>query len=434
MQRLRTYLRLILFICITIALAKPCFAYPLVETDRPTLLKVADTFTQNIKANPTNAINYFNRGTIYLRLGDDHQAESDLARAAAIDSTLAIAYNNRAIIHLQNGSHSTALNLLNQAISLQPDLSDAYVNRGIIKFNSGQYEEALSDFNRAISLAPSCAQAFANRGILSACKDNLPAAAKDFDTAISLNPYIPPFFYNRAILNQTQKKDDKALSDLSRVINIPIFFYNYADLDSSHKKDDEALSNLNCTIEKQAQTNAYYHLGQIAINLANYDQAAYAFDTAVSLGLNLTAAKLNNGYLLYPALSSTQIEPFKQIVSIDYAFFHPFGGDYSFNIELAPNQGIYVYRLKSKSAEVGNYYVPAKNIAAFAKALMALHPEEWPSYYPPFATDEPSWHFTVRFIDGKTVGFSGHDRPPYYRELENFIGEYLRAANIEKCA
>jgi len=96
---------------------------------------------------------YYNRGGIYLRMGEYQRGIQDLDEAIRLDpSARGSAYDSL-------GQHQRGIRDLDETIRLAPQLTVAHVNRGSAYSSLGQLEQAIRDLNEAIRLEPQLAEA-----------------------------------------------------------------------------------------------------------------------------------------------------------------------------------------------------------------------------------------------------------------------------------
>jgi tetratricopeptide (TPR) repeat protein len=116
------------------------------------LVEAIELLTQMIRRYPNSAIDYNNRGLIYMRQGDYSKALVDLNLAIDLDPELDNAYNNRASCHAQMGNTNAALNDYEIALDINPANIRTWINQGITFRELGLYDLAIEDFDIALAL------------------------------------------------------------------------------------------------------------------------------------------------------------------------------------------------------------------------------------------------------------------------------------------
>ncbi len=153
------------------------------DTDRAVKL-----FSACIDKSKSNAEARYNRGKVYLILGDLKHARSDLDRAIRLDSKLAGAYSARSVVHRRKGNIAKAAKDLNKALELDPDDPIALMNRADLFFSSGRYDSALADLGRIIKTNPDLTRALGNRAYILEQIGRYDEAIKDLSAIIARRP------------------------------------------------------------------------------------------------------------------------------------------------------------------------------------------------------------------------------------------------------
>ena len=89
---------------------------------------------------------------MYFHKGDLDRAIRDLDQAIQFNPSFALAYNNRGSVYARKGDSERAISDFNQAIYLDPKLADTYINRGLYFVGKGEKENAIADFEKFLEL------------------------------------------------------------------------------------------------------------------------------------------------------------------------------------------------------------------------------------------------------------------------------------------
>ncbi len=111
-----------------------------------------ELLTQIIRRNPNSAIDYNNRGLMYMRQGQYTAALADLNWAIDLNPELDNAYNNRASCHAQLGNTNAALDDYEIALDINPANVRAWINQGITFRELELYDLAIENFDIALAL------------------------------------------------------------------------------------------------------------------------------------------------------------------------------------------------------------------------------------------------------------------------------------------
>jgi tetratricopeptide (TPR) repeat protein len=117
-----------------------------------------------IQQNPCSAIDYNNRGFVYLKLQDMAAAIADFDRAIQLDPYLDRAYNNRGNYYALQGQLQKALQDYTTAIRLNPKNVKAWLNQGITLRDMGLYGLAIESFDCGLYLGQWQGHLYAERG------------------------------------------------------------------------------------------------------------------------------------------------------------------------------------------------------------------------------------------------------------------------------
>ncbi|MEM8781116.1 MAG: tetratricopeptide repeat protein [Cyanobacteria bacterium P01_G01_bin.49] len=98
---------------------------------------------QLISSQPDSAVDYNNRGLMYLKLGEYDQAMADFNRSITLNPRLDRAYNNRANCQAVQGNLDEAIADYETALDLNPYNQRVWINQGITLRELEQYELAI---------------------------------------------------------------------------------------------------------------------------------------------------------------------------------------------------------------------------------------------------------------------------------------------------
>ncbi|MEL4895785.1 tetratricopeptide repeat protein [Crocosphaera sp. Alani8] len=98
---------------------------------------------------PHSAIDYNNRGLMYLKMGDYSQAMEDFNRAIALNPNLDRAYNNRGNCYAQRGNLDKAIENYEQALDINPYNQKVWINHGVTLRELGNYPLAIETLELA---------------------------------------------------------------------------------------------------------------------------------------------------------------------------------------------------------------------------------------------------------------------------------------------
>jgi type IV pilus assembly protein PilF len=113
-----------------------------------------DELKQAIVADPTYGDAYNLRGLVYMRLGDNRQAEESFRRALAINPRDASAHHNYGWLQCQLARYPESMQSFEQALAnpLYPDKARTLMAQGLCQARAGQRDEAERSLARSYEL------------------------------------------------------------------------------------------------------------------------------------------------------------------------------------------------------------------------------------------------------------------------------------------
>jgi len=101
------------------------------------------------------AVAFVNRGTLHLVRGENDKAVKDFSQAIKADPTLASAYNDRGVALSAQHRQAEAISDFSQALTLKAGNADqVYFNRAMAYEDSGDLKRAYLDYRKAAELNP----------------------------------------------------------------------------------------------------------------------------------------------------------------------------------------------------------------------------------------------------------------------------------------
>jgi len=178
--------------------------------------------TEKIKENPRSPWNYYDRGRVYLELGQYDNAINDFNRSITIKNNISIVYHALSRAYIGRGRYSDALQAIENAIRIRPSITD-YYQRAICYDNLKMIPQAIEDYTRFINSKP----------VLKSKDDRLDLPKEYFNS-----------HKRRALLYFQIQKFEKTVEDVTEALNIydkdPMLYsmrghsyYNLGKLDES---------------------------------------------------------------------------------------------------------------------------------------------------------------------------------------------------------
>ena len=178
--------------------------------------KISDA--SNIKTEKTvenyeNFTALFNRGLIYLVLGNYLKAINSFSGAVKINPVSSEAFFQRALAHEKSGDYEEMLEDYSTVINLDPSNFVAFYRRGINRFGPDRFNYVLEDFNRAIELKPDFIEALFERAKLFTGENLFDEALSDYEKIIRIKPYSADAYIYRIRIFEILKNKEKCLEE-----------------------------------------------------------------------------------------------------------------------------------------------------------------------------------------------------------------------------
>jgi len=109
---------------------------------------------QAITREPTNALGYFVRGSLFANAHESAKAVTDYNEALKLDPHLADAWQNRGTEHFKLGNIKESISDFDQFIALKPRFAPYHWQRGIAYYYAGRFEDARKQFESHQTVNP----------------------------------------------------------------------------------------------------------------------------------------------------------------------------------------------------------------------------------------------------------------------------------------
>ena len=282
-------------------------------------------FDHTLNVTRNNYSMYYNRGTIWDRLGNHTRAIEDFDRAIEIDPEYGAAYNNRGIAYKSMGNYLRAIQDFDRATEINPKNASVFINRGAAYMALGNPAQAIENYNRAIEIDPHDATARLNRGIFYQSIGKARQAIDDYDKAIENGNFDnADAFSNRGIAYGSLGDQMKAIEDFNRAIKInPRNAPAYNNLGGSYMalgNPAKAIEHYNKAVDIDPNyADAYFNRGIFYHSIEKYEQAIADYGKAIENNASNKADIFYNRGSAYNSIedSTKAIEDYGIAISIN---------------------------------------------------------------------------------------------------------------------
>lgn len=163
-----------------------------------------------------------NRAKVLTHMNRLSEAIADYKAAARLDSTQYLPYLNMGVIYLATGDTLQAGMMLDKMAALTDPASSVECTAAMAWLSSvrGDNKAALHHYTNLINAGEESAQIFAARAQCNAALSNFTDASEDLASAIAIDPDCADIYVSRAYLNKLTYRNDDALKDAQRAIDL----------------------------------------------------------------------------------------------------------------------------------------------------------------------------------------------------------------------
>lgn len=244
--------------------------------------------------------NYYNSQALYAMNEEEPQGLILDIEGEKKINTDHIFYIQKAIAWMKEGQMNIALAALDDAIAIQPNAL-AFDLKGLAYSEMNEPEQAKAMYQNAINLDSSYSLAYYNMSLLKLSERQLSEAWTFADQAISLDTNLFKAYFQRAALAKTLGKNEAALADYEKLLNItsnyrPEILLNRAIARKLSGDVLGALDDINQAIFLDPmQSKLYYMHGNLSVLLGDYYTALDDYNSAIELDDNYAEALYNRG-------------------------------------------------------------------------------------------------------------------------------------------
>ncbi len=158
------------------------------------LAAAVDLHLQALQLDPHLTQAHVNLISLYGRLGDRANAESQFRQALASNGSAHEAYYNFGVLCYLSHRHAEAEAAFRKALSINPRYADAENNMGVLLQEEGKLEQAKSHFEKAVALQPSLRLAHFHLGRILANQQRFPQAIEQLRQAAAVDDDATPTY------------------------------------------------------------------------------------------------------------------------------------------------------------------------------------------------------------------------------------------------
>jgi predicted O-linked N-acetylglucosamine transferase (SPINDLY family) len=241
-----------------------------------------------LASHPAMAGAHLDRGVALRRLGRLEDAVLAYERAIAIEPRLVAAHFNRANALAALGKDGDALAGYRATAAVAPSFAEAHLQAGNMLFRLTRFAEALEAYDAGLALHPRDAVALANRGATLLSLDRAAEALESCDRALTIDSDSGDAHYQRGNALAALRRFEAAVTAYRRAnhagyrgIYLPL---SLGDAYRALGRLDEARATYrDATGRAETAASAWFNLGNVARDRADYEAAAECYDRAFAI-------------------------------------------------------------------------------------------------------------------------------------------------------
>ena len=264
----------------------------------------------------------------YLNLNDYERAVLEYEKAIGLNPRVVEAYNGIGIAYTMLKKYPKAIQSQEKALALNPEFANAHASLGLIYLIQENYELAMNHYRQSISLSVNnsenrnlsvAAESYKKIGQILMSQQSYSEAISAYQASIALNPNDPKLYHNIGISYANLEKYRKALSSLTKAVeigkrnreldtsesdylNLPSAFFSetYFIIGELNEKLNE-INDAKTAYLKAGTAKSYNNLAILTANLAdrNKEQSKRKIELEESISYANTAIELDSSTASY---------------------------------------------------------------------------------------------------------------------------------------
>jgi len=230
-----------------------------------------------------------------MQRGDLAGAETIFQHAVEASPMLSDSYLGLGLVQLRRGELEDAAKSLSHANELNPKLPGAHLFLGIAQYQMGQIEPSVSSLREEIVLSPANTEALTWLGIVQIGAGRPQEATGPLDQAAILRPKDSNILYYRGRAHSLVAADSyRQLSQLDP--DSMLVHRALAESYAESLQPEKAIGEYQAALKKQPDNpDLYEGLGEQSLKIGHNEDAAKAFEKALTLNPNSAIALYNVG-------------------------------------------------------------------------------------------------------------------------------------------
>ena len=265
--------------------------------------KALEFFNKSIEMT-NNYLPVMNRARLYMKMERNDDAIKDFNKAIELDPNIALIYYYRAREYYEsNEDYDKALIDYKKALELKPDDTTYMFKVAYAASNSSNKKEALEYYLKILEIQPDESSTLNNVALIyDGDFGNFEKALEFYGKAIKVDPEVSMYYRNRAQLLDKLQRNEEALDDYNKAVELEPIALNYWKRSEYYKKIEKYQEAL---IDSKKSLDLYPNDSDYIFQTAYLYSATNQYENAIGLYLNYIdkfgedASVLNNISLIY---------------------------------------------------------------------------------------------------------------------------------------
>jgi tetratricopeptide (TPR) repeat protein len=177
------------------------------------IVVLALSLVPQVSPRADNEMSMEDRGDLQMARKLYHEAIDSYSDAVRAKPTNAVAWNKLGIAYHQLLDFTHARAMYEKSVKLNHRYSEAINNLGTIFFAQKNYRRAIRQYEQALAIAPDSASIHSNLGTALISRKKIPEAMAEYQKALELDPEVFEHHNTYGVLLQERSGSDRALFD-----------------------------------------------------------------------------------------------------------------------------------------------------------------------------------------------------------------------------
>lgn len=197
--------------------------------------KALEYYFKAIELDPTYDRAYYFAANLCDEMGDKEKAIELYKKVIELDDEDYHAYNNLGSLYEELGDNESAYKMLEKSIELESDFYKSLFNMGVVYKRFGNNKMALDFYYKSLEKNKEYHYSYLNISAIFIEEKEYNESIKILTIGIRNNPEAEDLYYNRACCYSILGKEDSAISDIIKALDLDYSIINWVRKDNDFK-------------------------------------------------------------------------------------------------------------------------------------------------------------------------------------------------------